>query len=241
MNSSPFLHKQTFLHMSPHGSMSTEAPPDTGFIATELRGAAMRLHTRQQAPKEGEREAPVQKEPYVPTHMDYLRFLVDSRHVYEAMEEIVNEYSDLETFRSTGLERTKGLDIDIAWIASEYTDGEIPEVGEAGSKYAENLKDIAKRSIPAFMCHYYNHYFAHTAGGRMIGKQMSSLLLNKKTLEFYKWEDLNKLKETVKGDIETMASGWSREEKDACVEETMAAFSGGGAINGYLSGRMSHH
>jgi heme oxygenase len=36
------------------------------------------------------------------------------------------------------------------------------------------------------MCHYYNFYFAHTAGGRMIGKQMSALLLDKKTLDFYK-------------------------------------------------------
>lgn len=24
---------------------------------------------------------------------------------------------------------------------------------------------------PAFVCHYYNYYFAHTAGGRMIGSK----------------------------------------------------------------------
>ena len=40
--------------------------------------------------------------------------------------------------------------------------------------------------IPEFMCHYYNYYFAHLAGGRMIGKQMSKLLLDGETLEFYK-------------------------------------------------------
>jgi len=48
--------------------------------------------------------------------------------------------------------------------------------------------DVIKSSddIPEFMCHYYNYYFAHLAGGRMIGKQMSKLLLDGETLEFYK-------------------------------------------------------
>ena len=50
----------------------------------------------------------------------------------------------------------------------------------------EEAEIAARDAVPEFMCHYYNYYFAHTAGGRMIGKQMSALLLNKKTLEFYK-------------------------------------------------------
>ena len=36
------------------------------------------------------------------------------------------------------------------------------------------LRELAATSPPAFMCHYYNHYFAHTAGGRMIGKAVSN-------------------------------------------------------------------
>jgi len=237
-NMAPFL-SSSKMSLSARGS-GTEAPPDTGFIATELRGAAMRLHTREQAPKEGERKAPVQAEPYVTTHMDYLTFLVDSRHVYATLEEIVEEYDELSVFRNTGLERVKGLDIDIDWMASEYN-LEKPEVGASGLNYAKHLKEIAKHSIPAFMCHYYNYYFAHTAGGRMIGLKMASLLLNKKTLEFYKWDDLNAIKAKVKGDIEAMADLWTREEKDACVNETMGAFAGGGALNGYLSGGPSAH
>jgi len=224
-----------------HAPTNTKAQQDTGFIATELRGAAMRLHTREQAPREGEVEAPAKPaEPYVPNHMDYLRFLVDSRHVYVAMEEIVESTPDLACYRNTGLERVKGLDIDIAWMASEY-DLEIPEVGSAGLTYAKNLHQIVKNSIPAFMCHYYNYYFAHTAGGQMIGKQMSALLLDKKTLEFYKWDNLKGIKDKVKGDIETMAATWSREEKDECVEQTRDAFIGGGGMNAYLSGRQSPH
>ena len=42
---------------------------------------------------------------------------------------------------------------------------------------------------PAFVCHFYNQYFAHTAGGLMIGKKMSDALLDGRTLEFYKWGD----------------------------------------------------
>ena len=42
--------------------------------------------------------------------------------------------------------------------------------------------------------------------------------------------------------IEDMASSWSREEKDQCVDATAAAFIGGGGINAYLSGgRGGHH
>jgi len=50
----------------------TEAPP-TGFIENELRGAAMKLHTKMQAPNEGEAAAPTPPpEPHVTTLQDYL-------------------------------------------------------------------------------------------------------------------------------------------------------------------------
>ena len=37
---------------------------------------------------------------------------------------------------------------------------------------------MAKEDAPAFICHYYNTHFAHTAGGQMIGKLMSRQLLD---------------------------------------------------------------
>jgi heme oxygenase len=219
------------------------------FIATELRGAAMKLHTRVQAPKEGqavEKEQP--KEKYVPTHLDYLKFLVDSQVVYQTFEEILQKeelHPELKPYVNTGLERSDRLEQDIVFIVEEYG-VERPAVGDKGQKYADIILNIAnkgKEGIPELMCHYYNYYFAHTAGGRMIGKQMASLLLEKKTLEFYKWDgDLNKTKETVKASIEKIAASWSREEKDLCVGATAAAFMGGGGINSYLSGgRGGHH
>ena len=164
-------------------SLFATAPVDTGFIATELRGAAMKLHTTRQAPKEGKVKAQEPQEKYVPTHDDYLHFLVDSQYVYQALEDIVNEKDELKQYRNTGLERTSCLETDIDFMMKEYNLAR-PEVGDFGKRYADEIRSIT--SIPEFMCHYYNFYFAHTAGGRMIGKQMASLLLEKKTLEFYK-------------------------------------------------------
>lgn len=162
--------------------LHAEATTTTSFIDTELRGAAMKLHTRKQAPKEGQAEEK-EREPYTTTRADYLRFLVDSQHVFQKLEDIVNEREELSVFRSTGLERTEALEKDIDFMVSEYS-LERPTVREPGLWYA-NLLDKTE-SIPEFMCHYYNFYFAHTAGGIMIGKQMSTLLLEKKTLDFYK-------------------------------------------------------
>ena len=142
----------------------------------------MKLHTRQQAPKEGKAPAPAAT-PYTPTHADYLQFLVDSQHVYTAMEEICGKNDDLGRFCNTGLERKDRLETDIGFLCEMY-DLQRPTVGPAGTTYANALRAI--ESTPEFVCHYYNHYFAHTAGGRMIGKQMSALLLDRKTLEFYK-------------------------------------------------------
>jgi hypothetical protein len=179
-------------------SASVDATTKTGgFIDTELRGMAMKLHTRQQAPKEGQAEEKKQREPYTPTHADYLAFLVDSQHIYKAMEDVVNERDELTVFRNTGLERVAPLETDIGFMVNEYN-LERPEVGKPGLEYAAEMRRFGKEgAIPEFLCNYYNHYFAHTAGGRMIGKKMSSLLLDKKTLEFYKVCTLMRMKRRV--------------------------------------------
>lgn len=222
-----------------HSTASHSTETEYSFIQNELRSAAMKLHTREQAPKEGQAQTVTPKEIYTPTHSDYLEFLVDSQHVYQAFEDIIHERPELACLRNTGLERVRPLSDDIAYMVSEYN-LQRPNVGQPGKEYAEVLRQIT--SIPEFICHYYNFYFAHTAGGRMIGKQMSARLLNRKTLEFYKWDgDLNTIKDTVKTSIEEMAAVWSNEEKRECVDATAAAFRGGGAINSYLSGSASSH
>lgn len=54
--------------------------------------------------------------------------------------------------------------------------------------YARLAADLAVNDPPTFICHFYNFYFAHTAGGRMIGKKMSDTLLDGAKLKFYEWE-----------------------------------------------------
>jgi len=227
------------LHMS--ASVGTAAEKES-FIDTELRAAAMKLHTRFQAPKEGQAPEKEKREPYVTTHSDYMAFLVDSQHVYQAIEDAVFNREELAVFRNSPLDRVKALDKDIDFMENEFSI-EKPDVGKPGKDYADVIRRLGKDGcIAELLCHYYNFYFAHTAGGRMIGKQMSSLLLDRKTLEFYKWDgNLNEIKDRVKVDIEEMAAKWSSEERKRCTDETAAAFRGGGALNSYLAGRKSPH
>ena len=179
-----------------NASSQSEFPP----ILMELRDVAMKLHTKEQAPREGQAAAPAKPEkPFVPTQADYLKFLVDSCEVYKTLEDIVNNdqlVEELGRFRNTGLERTTALEKDVKWMCDTYNLDK-PEVGRAGRSYSETLKsmitisdDGTKDGIPEFMCHYYNFVFAHLAGGRMIGKQMSKMLLDGETLEFYKVRDV---------------------------------------------------
>ena len=169
--------------------VTTDYPP----ILDELRTVAMKLHTREQAPREGQAVPPAtppSKEPYIPTHVNYLQFLVDSHAIYTTLEDIVNTYDNLRPLRQTGIERTIPLTKDIEWMCTKYNLPRL-DIGQAGVTYVEELKTMMNdnnnnKNIPKFMCHYYNYYFAHLAGGRMIGKQMSKLLLDGETLEFYK-------------------------------------------------------
>ena len=168
-------------------AMEVEAPKKgLGFVNGEMRAAAMKLHTRDQAPKEGQQPAQKPVSVWAPGRADYLRFLVDSREVYRCMDDLVATTPAYAPFRNSGLERVAALDADIAWFAAE---GEpTPAVGKPGADYVEVLRGIETGS-PAFVCHFYNQYFAHTAGGLMIGKKMSDALLDGRTLEFYKWGD----------------------------------------------------
>ncbi|CAG9466504.1 unnamed protein product [Pedinophyceae sp. YPF-701] len=240
-------HGQAAGHGGGHGG-ATAAPP-TGFIA-EMRTAAMKLHTREQAPKEGQKvaekpaEQPVKK--WTPTREGYLRFLVESKIVYDAIEDIIanSDHPDLQRFQNSGLERGAALEKDIAWMKEKYGAevGCSPEGCAAcngsspGHTYASSLRKMAAESPTAFVCHYYNTYFAHTAGGLMIGKKMSDELLEGATLEFYKWDgDVKEYLAAVRDQINAAAEGWSQEEKQACLDQTADSFKAGGALLGLVA------
>jgi len=198
----------------------------------ELRQYAMKLHTREQAPAEGQAEAAKEKKPFVPTKKGYLRFMEESKIVYDTFEEIVATNPMYESLRNNGLERGQPLAEDITYAINTWNLTPVePSSDSVGSTYAEKLKDLSKSSPPAFICHYYNHYFAHTAGGRMIGKQVSEAALDGWMGKFYKWEgNVKSHLDGVREKLNEMAKGWSEEEKQACLEETPVTFKMSGSL-----------
>ncbi|CAH9083881.1 unnamed protein product [Cuscuta epithymum] len=206
-------------------------PGETKGFVEEMRFVAMKHHTRDQA-KEGEKEPegqPVAK--WEPSVEGYLKFLVDSKLVYDTLEKIVGKtpFPDYAEFRDTGLERSESLEKDLEWFKQQGHS--IPEPSEPGLSYARYLEELSVGDPQAFLCHFYNIYFAHTAGGRMIGKKVAEKILNKKELEFYKWEgDISQLLQNVREKLNKVSESWTREQKNHCLEETQKSFKLSGDI-----------
>lgn len=73
-------------------------------------------------------------------------------------------------FRKTGLERSEALSRDLEWFSQQNI--VVPEPSNPGIAYMNYLEELAEKSPPLFLCHFYNIYFAHIAGGQVIGKQV---------------------------------------------------------------------
>jgi hypothetical protein len=76
-------------------------------------------------------------------------------------------------FQHTGLERSAALAADLQYMQQQYKlpPPTVQEDGP-GMTYARHLRQLAENDPQSFICHFYNYYFAHTAGGRMIGKKV---------------------------------------------------------------------
>jgi heme oxygenase len=194
----------------------------------------MKLHTREQAPKEGRVEAPKRNKPWAPTLKGYLQFLAESKVVYETFEDVLKDerHPEYVKFQNTGLERSQALSDDIAWYTQQF-DLPQPVITDSGPgmQYAKHLREIAADDPQDFVCHFYNYYFAHTAGGRMIGKNLANSLLAGKELKFYQYDgDVNQLLDTVRANLNDLAESWTREQKDHCLQETADAFKWSGKV-----------
>merc|ERR1712137_222023 len=148
---------------------------EVSFVQTEMRGAAMKLHTRDQA-RQGERPAqkpvmgllhnsasptscvqsppaPLQVTTWEPGRAEYLQFLVDSQLVYGCFEDIVMANDVLAPFRDSGLERRDALALDIAWFAEEGLP--TPSPAKQGLSYEAFLRDmVADERWEQFVCHF---------------------------------------------------------------------------------------
>ncbi|KAI3908054.1 hypothetical protein MKW98_003699 [Papaver atlanticum] len=194
----------------------------------ELRSVAMKLHVKDPSRKGGNNETMAQilmKEK--PSLHGYVNFLVDSKVVYDALEKIVTDtdYSSYAELRNTGLERSGALAKDLEWFTEEMGI-QIPPPTTAGIAYASYLEEVAVKNPKAIFCHFYDIYFGLAAGGRMLGKRASEKILEKKELEFYKWNngELSELLQNARERLNKVAQSWSREEKDRCLEETEISF-----------------
>lgn len=77
-------------------------------------------------------------------------------------------------FRKTGLERSEALEKDLEWLGQQGF--VIPEPSGPGISYAKYLGELSEKSAPLFMCHFYNIYFSHIAGGQVIARQVCVIL-----------------------------------------------------------------
>ncbi|XP_048436123.1 probable inactive heme oxygenase 2, chloroplastic [Pyrus x bretschneideri] len=102
----------------------------------------------------------------------FIKFLVDSRLVFDTLERIVDESNGVAYayFRKTGLERSKSLSGDLEWFKQQGN--VIPEPSNPGVSYAKYLEGLAEHSAPLFLCHFYKIYFSHIAGGQVIARRV---------------------------------------------------------------------
>jgi heme oxygenase len=95
--------KESVIVVSATTAEKKRHPGESKGFVEEMRFVAMRLHTKDQA-KEGEKEVKEPEEKAVtkwePTVDGYLRFLVDSKIVYDTLEKIVQDaaYPYCKTF-----------------------------------------------------------------------------------------------------------------------------------------------
>uniref|UniRef100_A0A5B6ZNT0 heme oxygenase (biliverdin-producing) n=1 Tax=Davidia involucrata TaxID=16924 RepID=A0A5B6ZNT0_DAVIN len=164
-------------------------------------------------------------ETWQPSMEGFLKYLVDSKLVFDTVERIVDESHDVSYayFRKTGLERSKGLSKDLEWFSQQ--DIAIPPPSNPGLTYAKYLEELAEKSAPLFLCHFYNIYFSHIAGGQVIAKQVSKKLLEGRELEFYRWDgDTEELLKGVRENLNMIGEHWTRGEKNKCLREATKSF-----------------
>ncbi|GFP94537.1 probable inactive heme oxygenase 2 chloroplastic [Phtheirospermum japonicum] len=197
-----------------------------------MRFVAMKLRNSEKEDNKEEKNDGGDEDTWQPSMEGFLKYLVDSELVFRTVERIVDESSDVSYvyFRKTGLERSDCILKDLEWLRSEQGNV-IPEPSNPGVTYVEYLKELAENSPPLFLCHFYNIYFSHIAGGQVIAKQVSDKLLKGREMEFYKWDgDAQELLRGVREKLNALGEHWSRDEKNKCLREATKAFRSLGQI-----------
>ncbi|KAJ1696842.1 hypothetical protein LUZ63_005354 [Rhynchospora breviuscula] len=199
-------------------------PGESEGICEEMRFVAMRLRD-ESAETESEAMEKDDENTWQPSMEGFLKYLVDSKLVFDTIERIIDESSHVSYayFRKSGLERTASLTKDIEWFKEQGF--AIPEPSLPGVNYSTYLKKLAERSAPSFLCHCYNIYFAHATGGVGIGKQVFQKLSEERKLEFYNWDsDVQVLLKDLRESLNNLSKHWTRNEKNTCLQEATKSF-----------------
>ncbi|KAJ3697151.1 hypothetical protein LUZ61_000856 [Rhynchospora tenuis] len=197
-------------------------PGESEGICEEMRFVAMRLRDES---AESEAEEKDEENTWQPSMEGFLKYLVDSKLVFETVERIIDESNDVSYvyFRKSGLERKESLVKDMEWFKEQGF--AIPEPSPPGVSYSTYLKELAESSSPSFLCHFYNIYFAHATGGVGIGKQVCQKLLEGRELEFYSWDsDVQVLLKDVRESLNKLSKHWTRDAKNKCLKEATKSF-----------------
>ncbi|EEF52449.1 conserved hypothetical protein [Ricinus communis] len=220
-------------------------PGEKKGITEEMRFVAMRLRnvkgkythksissddendvvSNKEEKEESEGEGEGEGERWVANMEGFVKYLVNSKLVFDTVERIVDKSDDVSYtyFRRTGMERSAGLAQDLEWLSQQ--DIMIPEPSTPGVSYAKYLEELAEKNAPLFLCHFYNIYFSHLAGGQVIGRQVSEELLEGRELEFYRWEgDAQELLKGVRDNLNMLGEHWSRDVKNKCLKEATKSF-----------------
>ncbi|KAL9449297.1 hypothetical protein AB3S75_011260 [Citrus x aurantiifolia] len=164
-------------------------------------------------------------ETWKPSTDGFVKYLVDSQLVFNTIERIVDDSNDVAYayFRKTGLERSEGISRDLEWFSEQGII--IPEPSTPGVSYAKYLEELAEKSAPLFLSHFYNIYFSHVAGGQVIERQVSEKILDGRKLEVYRWEgDPEEMLKDVCEKLNMLGEHWTRDEKNKSLKEAAKSF-----------------
>ncbi|XP_028802952.1 probable inactive heme oxygenase 2, chloroplastic [Neltuma alba] len=236
VNNAPPVLKKRKRYRKLYPGESTGITEEMRFVAMRLRNINGKKYSDNENSTDGadnsnsletsnEEDNCSEDETWQPSMEGFLKYLVDSKLIFTTVERIVDESGDVSYayFRRNGLERSESLSKDLEWFSQRGF--MIPDPSSPGLSYAKYLEELAENSAPLFLCHLYNIYFSHIAGGQVIARKVSEKLLEGKELEFYSWEgDVSESLKGVREKLNMLSEHWTRDEKNRCLKEATKSF-----------------
>ncbi|KAL5538909.1 hypothetical protein UlMin_045050 [Ulmus minor] len=156
-----------------------------------------------------------------PKHAFYLHFSQPVKIGTDLLK--IPSHVTCAKLKNTGLERSESFAKDLEWFKEQgYA---IPEPSTPIVNYAKYLKELSEKDPQAFICHFYNIYFAHSPGCSLNLIAIIHIMIFFKIIEFYKWDgDLSQLLQNVREKLNKVAE--RREEPLLEINREIFKYSG---------------